>query len=137
FSDAGKVSPDNSVTQSGDCAFQVKPGGKLSQIFTASDLTAGTTISFSAAVKSKNLMAGGKITVQFVYADGSQQQIRIALPTGTYADPNVAGSMQLSGNPVQVKVKVTYNGASGQFLIDNLKLASSGMGSNDGTIPLP
>lgn len=134
----GKVS-----AYSGNWAFvfKGKPGEK-SQIAHPVDLkprntAADDTLSFSAAVRGKNLTQGGVIKMNVTYKGDAKPQgkVKLVIPPGTY-EYQVLNSdiLTLVKSADKVKLIIQNKATAGRFLIDDVKLVWE---KSAAALPLP
>lgn len=114
------------IAHSGECAFRFTgTSGILSSItqsVTVTDSAAGDTLTLSVWVKGKSISTGGKIQALITFEDNTKTKISIPVTPGKYAYTERVKSKAMSGKITSLRVRVSMNGGSGAFFVDDLKL---------------
>lgn len=128
--------PDKIFSADGLCAFQFKgvagENARLQQKVDAAaiaELQDGDTLSLYAMVKGKKVVeAAAKITVKGKNTDDEKFKITIELTEGDYEYVEVHSTDQIEGTLAKLKLQIGYNGATGKFLVDAVRLTVNDAG---------
>jgi hypothetical protein len=122
-----KPSDNKYPSYQGICAFEFRgaPGynGKLKQNADSTSVAVGNKLILTAMISGSGAVQDlGKVDAKVIFADGTATKLSILVPPGTYSYTRLTQELTVGQGVTKIKLAISYKGASGSFLVDNVQM---------------